>query len=330
MTVVEPSGDLVAAVRADPILASFAPALERYARPSIRLLPDPSAPRYLGESRVGGSPAVPPDFEWPRRHVEMPRPSEAWLAHSYFPPRLLPPDEVSTFGFIAQIDLSAVATCDLDRVLPRSGLLLFFYDEFYSSDIDPAAGTQPTSWSTSRDGVTFPQSTFGFDQIDQVRVIHVPDGTRLIRGTGGPVTANALPLVPVQDWTLPNGDTPMLARADEARAGSSDVVTLPTEAWERFHDIEYRVRLKADLDQMLGWADNGAHGPSFAPDLQGSLSSMPLTDLIHACLDARLLLQLSLPTYERVGIEFGRTLYFYARQTDLRRGDFSRAWYDSD
>jgi hypothetical protein len=29
-------------------------------------------------------------------------------------------------------------------------------------------------------------------------------------------------------------------------------------------------------------------------------------------------------------IEFGRTLYFYIRGSDLRRGDFSRAWYDSD
>jgi hypothetical protein len=330
MEIGEPSGDLVAAVRADPILASFAPALERYARPSIRLIPDPSAPRYIGESRVGGSPAVPPGFEWPRRHVDMPRPSEAWLASSSWPERVLPPDETSTFGFIAQIDLAAVAAFDLDGVLPPSGLLLFFYDEFFSSDIDPDAGWAPSSSSTSRDGQTFAVSTFGFDQTDQVRVIHVPDGIPLELGTRGPVTANALPLVPVQDWTLPNGDTPMLARVDEKRAGSSDVVTLPTEAWERFHDIEYRVRLKADLDQMLGWADNGAHGPSFAPDLQGSLSSMPLTDLIHACLDARLLLQLSLPTYERAGIEFGRTLYFYARESDLHRGDFSRAWYDSD
>jgi hypothetical protein len=47
-------------------------------------------------------------------------------------------------------------------------------------------------------------------------------------------------------------------------------------------------------------------------------------------LDARLLLQLSPATYEPTGLRFGRTLYFYIRDSALRAGDFSGCWYDSD
>ena len=88
--------------------------------------------------------------------------------------------------------------------------------------------------------------------------------------------------------------------------------------------------MNADIDQMLGWADNGAHGPSLAPDFKQPGKPHPVADLIRETLDSRLLLQLSPATYEPTGIRFGRTLYFYVRDSDLRRGDFSRAWYDSD
>jgi len=73
------------------------------ARPSVRLVPDPSAVDVVGRSRIGGDPDLPPSTEWPRR-------------------------DGSPLGFVAQVDLAAVqARCPTDE-LPADGLLSFFYD----------------------------------------------------------------------------------------------------------------------------------------------------------------------------------------------------------
>ena len=140
---------------ADPLLAPFAEDLLRYARPSIRLSVDRDAPRSVGESRVGGPPAAHVGFTWPTRNVDMPEPSQAWLDSHTWEERRLPEDGVSPFEFIAQIDLAAVAPFDIDGLLPRDGLLLFFYDEFYTSDIDPQGPFKPTSWTVRDDQPEF-------------------------------------------------------------------------------------------------------------------------------------------------------------------------------
>ena len=322
---------LLAAVRADPLFAPFADALDGYARPSIRLRPDRHAERYPSESRVGGPPAVSADFVWPKRHIEMPTPSPAWIASSYFEPRLLPLDGISAFQFVAQIDLAAVAPYDVEGLLPIDGTLLFFYDDAYQSDIDPDSGLKPQSWSTTPDGVPeFYMRHFGTDQVDQVRVIHLPVGTKPYLSDHGPHATNALPLVASQDRTLPNVDVAVIAKSDEPVEKIAGQIVLPPDVWSRFADLEYQHRMNADIDQMLGWADCGSHGPSLAPDFAEPWTPHPIADVIRETLDSRLLLQLSPATYEPTGLRFGRTLYFYVRDSDLRRADFSRAWYDFD
>jgi uncharacterized protein YwqG len=322
-------GDLVAAVRADPVLAPFAEALVSYARPSIRLRPDPDAERYLGESRVGGQPSVPVGFRWPTRHVDMPTPSRAWVAAQYFEPRLLPADGQSAFEFIAQVDLAAVAPFDVDRLLPSDGTLLFFYDDFYQSDIDPNASLQPTSWSLRDGQPEFYLREFGYDLVDQVRVIHLAAGLTLRLSDDGPSAPDALPLVASQEITLPTGDTYVIAATSAPDEETEGRVVLPPDAWERLAGLEYEHRANLDIDQMLGWADVWSHGQGLSPEI-GGWASIPVADRLREALDVRLLLQLSPGTYEPTGIRFGRTLYFYIRESDLRRGDFSRAWYDSD
>jgi hypothetical protein len=321
--------ELIDAVRSDEILAPYADALERYARASIRLHPDRSAVRYLGETKVGGKPAVPPDFAWPTRHVEMPDPSPAWIERQYFAPRLLPPDRQSAFSFIAQVDLAAVSRFDTEQVLPSDGLLLFFYDEFYSADVDPEVIRSSGTASYGDDRV-FHTSEFGFDQVDQVRVVHVPARIPLMLSAAGSTARYAMPLVASADRTLPTVDEYCIAPESAPPEDRGDRVVLPPDAWERLAGLEYDIRLNAHIDQMLGWADNGAHGGSLPPEHARGLASVPLADRLPESQDPRLLLQLDPTTYEPVGIEFGRTLYFYARESDLRRGDFSRCWYDSD
>ncbi len=107
-------------IAADPNLAGLE--LLSRARPSVRLTTQcvPSARIGLGESRIGGTPDVPPGFEWPRW-----APAKARDDKFAQPWR---PDGPAPLGFIAQIDLSAVPR--VDDALPRSGWLYFFYDRY--------------------------------------------------------------------------------------------------------------------------------------------------------------------------------------------------------
>lgn len=73
-------------------------------RPAITLTPTRTddAQIEVGASKFGGAPDVPADFEWPKWN-ELP------------------------LGFLAQIDLEEVAPFDVEGLLPKSGLLSFFY-----------------------------------------------------------------------------------------------------------------------------------------------------------------------------------------------------------
>ncbi len=118
-------------------------------QPSIRLTTTAGSHRQLelGGSRIGGTPDVPPGWEWPRwGPPEVRRPG----------PERRHPDRPSPLGFIAQIDLAA-----MPRVadgLSNSGWLYFFYDRY--------------------------DEPWGFDPADRgcCRVFHVEgDRSRLVR-----------------------------------------------------------------------------------------------------------------------------------------------------
>jgi uncharacterized protein YwqG len=82
---------------AQPILAAAQPAV------LVELLPDSAGDLPLGASKIGGDPDLPAAYPWPTWH--------------YRP-----------LGFLAQFDLSAASAYDLEGLLPRDGLLSFFYD----------------------------------------------------------------------------------------------------------------------------------------------------------------------------------------------------------
>jgi len=88
-------------------------------RPSVRMATKraPLADLESGETRIGGSPDVPPRFEWPRWH---PAPKQDIYGKPWHP------DKPTPLGFIAQLDLSALPR--IDEGLPESGWLYFFYD----------------------------------------------------------------------------------------------------------------------------------------------------------------------------------------------------------
>lgn len=95
-------------------LGDYVEAILRYKIPCIRLharpIDDPAS-LPLGASRIGGLPDLPPDVEWPTRND---RPCE----------------------FIAQINLSDASAYDPTGLLPKAGILLFFYDGLHYEDKD--------------------------------------------------------------------------------------------------------------------------------------------------------------------------------------------------
>jgi uncharacterized protein YwqG len=322
------ANDLLAAVRGEPILRPHLPDLERLARSSIRLHPRlPDAQLPSGASKIGGHPDVPGDFVWPRRRIEMPEPSAAFLALRPDEPRL-PADGMLPLEFIAQINLADVLPFDADGVLPTQGHLLFFYaDQLFSADVEPARDTS----RSSRDGVNwFHTRLFGADLIDQVRVFLVPAGASLHRDAGGPRVYAALGLDLSSEMTLPDPDSYLIARGPAGVAEQEGRVVLAEDAWTRYADLGYETRANANIDQMLGWADCFSHGQNLPPGDEVGWTERSHEERLVLSRGARLLLQLSTRTYEWSGMRFGRTLYFYARETDLQHGDVSGAWYDLD
>ncbi len=87
-------------------LGEYKEAILEYAKRCIRLhasLAEDASKVAIGESHIGGLPDLPPDIAWPTRNG---RPCE----------------------FIAQINLKDVAPFDEENLLPKEGILLFFFD----------------------------------------------------------------------------------------------------------------------------------------------------------------------------------------------------------
>ncbi|RYG75476.1 DUF1963 domain-containing protein [bacterium] len=103
---------------------SLKPLLKQCVRPAIALriekIDDAEIP--TGASKFGGSPDVPADFEWP-----------TW--------------QDKPLGLLAQINLQEMAPFDVEGLLPRHGILLFFYEmeEMFVPD-DEAQGTWRVLW----------------------------------------------------------------------------------------------------------------------------------------------------------------------------------------
>lgn len=81
----------------------------------------PDAPLGVCASRIGGKPAVPPDFVWPEYTFKF---------SEYVGKAPNRSDEPVTLplSFLAQINLKDVAALDEENLLPKTGVLSFFYE----------------------------------------------------------------------------------------------------------------------------------------------------------------------------------------------------------
>src|SRR5215813_1473995 len=73
-------------------------------KPAVRLSPAPQVKPPVGGTRAGGRPDLPDGVEWPRaQEIDEPMP------------------------FALQVNLADVAAFDVEGVLPKTGLLSFFF-----------------------------------------------------------------------------------------------------------------------------------------------------------------------------------------------------------
>jgi uncharacterized protein YwqG len=129
---------LVAAAR-DAGLKQHAEWAATVARPSLRLAPSPVSTGDFG-SRLGGSPALPPDFIWP-----------SWDGRPQ--------------SFIGQIRLDELGDEAASFGLPATGLLVFFYDSAQSTwGFDPKdAGSSLVSYFPAGTSLTITDSPAAVD-----------------------------------------------------------------------------------------------------------------------------------------------------------------------
>jgi uncharacterized protein YwqG len=257
--------------------------LARLARSSIRLRPraQDEATVAIGASKLGGRADLPSEFDWP---VFRRRP----------------------LAFLAQIDLAEVGDLDRERVLPRHGLLSFFYD----ADEQRAWGSDPRdrgAWA----------------------VRHTPGDAELIRSNhppGVPPWAQfaTMRLDPDQEWTLPGWQSAQLS-----------ALALPEELLDRYGELP--LDEAGAVHRLLG------HPQPIQGDMPGEyeLASRRVSPVGGAAArddvsetaaagvaasSWRLLLQLDSQT--EVGMMWGDVgrLYFWIRDDALAARSWSEAW----
>jgi uncharacterized protein YwqG len=84
--------------------------------PAIRLVPQAADDLPLGASRIGGCPDLPARMIWPRLSEAAGEDASAWE-----------PDINSRLQFVLQVNLAETAPFDVADVLPKTGLLSFFF-----------------------------------------------------------------------------------------------------------------------------------------------------------------------------------------------------------
>lgn len=270
-------------------------ALVSLLRPSIRLIPVRGRVTAVGGSRIGGLPDLPEGMDWPLcEKVADPLPD--WAPASWNVLLGQP------FSFLMQIDLAEIAPFDLEKQLPDSGMLYFFYLDYYRFKLSPSPD-------------------------DLVVVRFAPPNSGPLRRVSAPPQLpktevyRAYSLSPQVEWTISEP-------YDLQRGGAS---TEEIEAsLEHFGDCWDRKGLRTEVAAIQG----------FDPDHDTQNRMLGHPELIqsylpaHGSLSARLLLQIDSDrsrkrkTFPSTGMMWGDAgrIYYYIEEDDLRACRFDKTW----
>jgi len=138
MAIPKKSEERITATCRDAGIAKLAPMIVSLAKPCVKLILHKASGEepFIGRTRVGGSPDLPLNVDWPR-----------WRNRP--------------LAFLAQIELQALSGFTGVDILPPHGLLSFFYDPFQETwGFDPEdAGSWRVTWTGDEKLATRPLPT---------------------------------------------------------------------------------------------------------------------------------------------------------------------------
>lgn len=258
-----------------------------YCQKAIALSYEEVPPASIGATRFGGAPDVPADFEWP------------YFETSTYEDEVVKPRPLS---FLAQFCCEDLAPYDAENLLPKHGLLSFFYE--------------------------FGSQRWGYDPTDKgcARVFWFEDTKALIRAD--------VPAELEEDFRFaPKG---YCLQTKPSYPSGEDFAMLGGEADDDFYGV-YDALDQANSSKILGWAtlQQGNMTMECALVTQGyylggpdGWAEIPKTVKEEAktrsIFDWQLLLQLD----SEGELMFGDCgmIYFYIKKEDLAARRFDRAW----
>ena len=265
--------------------------LEAMQRRMIRLQIGVDGPVIWGRTRFGGQPDVPADFQWP-----------TYVTDTAYDETVKP----RPLAFLAQIDCGALACMDPEGLLPRRGLLSFFYEmDSARWGYDPAdAGSARVYWFEA--GQPLHPAAFPAELEEEFRLPRLPV-------QAGPGVSFAA----WEDFLQIRSDVPLMEpyeHAYEAMGGSGNCT------------------------KLLGWPDVLQDNMTLPCELVSAgynltgLEEIPEELVRRKSAEAlqhwRLLFQLNGFSAGDVDLDFGEpgALYFARRPEDLRARRFDRVW----
>jgi uncharacterized protein YwqG len=268
----------------------------RYLQPAVRFN-GVLSPGRRPALRLGGGAALPPDIPWPEHEGRM-------------------------MHLVAVVDLEQVAEVDPWGLLPRSGLLHFFYDAIASvGGYDP---DHQTAWSVIL------VADHAVDDQHPVRYRDVYPGDEVCYSS--PVLLEERFGKPFVQWTIPDEAEEEVAGIDWERNERGGIAQI---YWNGLDSLNYEVRIRTE--QMFGWptviqnsmrlkcqlVSNGL----FCGDSSG-YESPEAAELREGTYDWVLLLQVNSWAEHDNGGRWGTDgmLYFWIRREDLRLARFGRVW----
>lgn len=272
--------------------------LKKLIRNEIRISCDePKAPLPVCASRIGGNPAVPKDFVWPE-----------YTGEGYDGIT-----ECRPLSFMAQINLKDVAEYDTEGLLPKTGVLSFFYE--------------------------LVTQTWGFDPEDKgsSKVYYFPDENAL---EPMPHPENIEEEVVISEQEIKFEKQISLPSPEDFRSGFCSGEFDYDEYEECCEELGYKMDEWGDVTKLLGYPDviqnsmerecetvtRGYRQGS--PEDSKSISDSEKADIKEKASEWILLFQMGTIETDEKEIMFGDCghIYFWIKKSDLAQRNFENVW----
>lgn len=268
----------------------------------------------VGQSKIGGMPDLPAGVAWPEWVPPVYPRQPGFFARLFGKTQPIEPEpaEPQPLGFVAQFNLAEVASFDLEKRLPDSGMLYFFYD----------AKEQPWGYDPAQRG--------GW------RVIYYPGDTSSLVRAEAPAELDkksvfkaCRPVFSTKQM-MPNWESALVEAAgitDRQVFSYNDAAAEAEGETDEFAD-ECGTKLLGYPDQvqnpdMMAEAQFASNGLLPGPEATNDPRAQ---ELRKGILQWRLLFQLD--SEDAAGMHWvdAGSLFFWIREEDLARRDFENVW----